>query len=185
MDRRQVTDVLEKIQVYRQSFLVTSALIEEWCRRLAPYDFEDVDKKLDEYFANGDNFGKYPDLYYLIRGLKTSEVKLNPQTLYTRCQLCNSIVEYEQYKKHYHKCNSIEYLCSNSERYFNRKLDRKKIMALSDSEFDKKYWEFCEKLFTVISEGLEKKSLENALLAHKGLQPTFELNDISKELMGK
>ena len=59
MSRKEVSDLLEKIQAYRQSFLITNAVINEWNRVLEPYDYDDVNKKLDEYFKNGDNFGKY------------------------------------------------------------------------------------------------------------------------------
>ena len=58
MDRRQVGDILEKIQIHRQSFLITKPVLNEWTRVLEPYDFEDVDKKLDDYFKDSENFGR-------------------------------------------------------------------------------------------------------------------------------
>ena len=76
MSRKEVSDLLEKIQAYRQSFLITNAVINEWNRILEPYDYDDVNKKLDEYFKNGDNFGKYPDVYYLTKYLKSHDEKI-------------------------------------------------------------------------------------------------------------
>ena len=47
MDRKQVGDILEKVQIHRQSFLITKPVLNEWTRVLEPYDFDDVNKKLD------------------------------------------------------------------------------------------------------------------------------------------
>ena len=76
MSRKEVSDLLEKIQAYRQSFLITNAVINEWNRVLEQYDYEDVDKKLDDFFKNGDNFGRYPDVYYLTKYLKKNRRKI-------------------------------------------------------------------------------------------------------------
>ena len=70
MTRTETKQIVDKIQVYRQSFLITNNVYQEWFRVLELYDYEDVDKKLDEFFQNGDNFGRYPDVYYLTKYLK-------------------------------------------------------------------------------------------------------------------
>ena len=58
MTRTETKQIVDKIQVYRQSFLITNNVYQEWFRILESYDYEDVDKKLDEFFQNGDNFGR-------------------------------------------------------------------------------------------------------------------------------
>ena len=75
MTRQEAISIVDKIQVYRQSFLITNRVYEEWFKVLEPYDYEDVDRKLDEYFRDSDNFGRYPDVYYLTKYLKTIEQK--------------------------------------------------------------------------------------------------------------
>ena len=94
MTRQEVDNLLEKVQAYRQSFLVTKTVIAEWRRVLEPYDNEDVNKKLDDFFKNSEeNFGRYPDVYYLTKYLKRHDEKLKAGINYVRCQLCQQPVE--------------------------------------------------------------------------------------------
>ena len=179
MSRKEVSDLLEKIQAYRQSFLITDAVIHEWNRVLEPYDYDDVDKKLDEYFKNGDNFGKYPDVYYLIKFLKKHDEKLKQGVIYVRCQICKKNIDDTEYKEHYEKCSSIDYLCKMSEKYFDKKLNREKLLNASTNDFKKYYWEFCEKLYDKMEDSnLLKYSLKNAILTHNGFEPEYSLKEL-------
>ena len=49
MTRAETKQIVDKIQVYRQSFLITNNVYQEWFRVLESYDYEDVDKKLDDF----------------------------------------------------------------------------------------------------------------------------------------
>ena len=179
MNRKEVSNLLEKIQAYRQSFLITNTLIREWERILEPYDYEDVNRRLDEYFKNGDNFGKYPDVYYLIKYLKKSEDKLKTGVNYARCHLCQKLVDYMEFNNHYERCSSVEYLCNMSERYFSKKLNKEKLLVANKEEFKKYYWEFCKKLYEKIDDNkLAKHSLKNAILTHDGLKPEYSLKEL-------
>lgn len=182
MSRKEVTNLLEKIQAYRQSFLITNTVFTEWSRILEPYDYEDVDKKLDEYFKDGDNFGRYPDVYYLIKYLKKHDEKLKPGIIYARCQICQNLIDMNNYDEHYDKCSSIDYLCRMSEKYFNKKLNKDKMLNSNKNEFEKYYWDFCEKLVDVIEDSLQKHLLKNSILTHYGQEPEYSLNEISKEM---
>ena len=179
MSRKEVSDLLEKIQAYRQSFLITNAVINEWNRVLEPYDYDDVNKKLDEYFKNGDNFGKYPDVYYLIKYLKSYDEKIKTNGIGARCQICDRIVNIDNYNEHYDRCSSTEYLCNMSEKYFNRKLNKEKLLGANREEFEKYYWEFCKKLYEKIDDNeLIKHSLKNAILTHDGFEPEYSLKEL-------
>lgn len=179
MSRKEVSDLLEKIQAYRQSFLITNAVINEWNRVLEPYDYDDVNKKLDEYFKNGDNFGKYPDVYYLIKYLKSHDEKIKTNGIGVRCQICDRIVNIDNYNEHYDRCSSTEYLCNMSEKYFNRKLNKEKLLGANREEFEKYYWEFCKKLYEKIDDNeLIKHSLKNAILTHDGFEPEYSLKEL-------
>ena len=46
MERIEVNKLIDKIQAFRQSFIKTNSLLEEWAKVLEPYRYEDVDKKL-------------------------------------------------------------------------------------------------------------------------------------------
>lgn len=178
MSRKEVSDLLEKIQVYRQSFLITTNVINEWCRILEPYDSADVNKKLDEYLQNGDNFGKYPDVYYLTKFLKTKEEKLNQNQVYAICPFCKSKVSPEDYQSHYHKCSSIQYLIDVSKKYFCKDLSKTKLRQMSNEDFEKFYWKVCNLLNEKIQDGNLKHSLENAILTHNGLTPKYDLEGL-------
>lgn len=182
MERKQVDKLLNKIIAFRQSFNITDNLFSEWCKILEPYSYEDVDKKLDEYFKDGDNFGRYPDAYYLTRYLKTEEEKSNTQEIKARCSICGKEMPYNDLEEHFDRCSSVDYVCTMSEKYMNKKLDKEKLFALSKSEFDKKYWEFCLILYDKMPDGLLKHCLENALLTHKGQKPRYTLEEIEKEI---
>lgn len=180
MNRKQVADLLEKIQAYRQSFLITDTLIKEWSNILVDYDYEDVNKKLDEFFQNGENFGKYPDVYYLIKFLKKKEEKLKSGVEYLRCRFCGKVVELADYNQHYERCSSAEYLISMSKKYFDKSLNREKLLSCSLSEFEDYYLKFCEKLYEVIEDGLQKHVLKNVILTHSGYAPECDLKELQK-----
>lgn len=179
MSRKEVSNLLEKIQAYRQSFLITDTLIHEWERILEPYDYDDVNRKLDEYFKNGDNFGRYPDVYYLTKHLKKSEDKLKTGVNYVRCHLCQKLVDYTEFNNHYERCSSTEYLCKMSEKYFSKKLNREKLVVADREQFEKYYWEFCKKLHEKIDNNeFIRHSLKNAILTHDGFEPEYSLKEL-------
>lgn len=179
MNRMETQNILNKIKVFRQSFLILKETIEEWTKILEPYDYQDVDKKLDEYFKESNNFGQYPDPYYLIRNLTTISEKEKYREVTIICQICGEKVSHGAYEKHFDRCSSIDYICNMSERFYNKKLDKKELYQMQSDKFDKAYWNFCENLFNKMPDGLEKRALENALLTHKGRKPRFDIEELT------
>lgn len=182
MTRQESISIVDKIQVYRQSFLITNRVYEEWFKVLEPYDYEDVDRKLDEYFRDSDNFGRYPDVYYLTKYLKTIEQKKDDSILHVNCQLCNRKIKYEDYKKHYERCSSADYIVEMAKRYFNQNLSKDKMLESSEKKFQSCYYSFCKKLYEVMPDGFPKHLLENVLLTYEGKEPNLNLQDIAKEI---
>ena len=180
MDKLEVKKILEKIKAFRQSFLITNSLMEEWTKILEPYRFDDVNKKLDDYFKETNNFGQYPDAYYLTRYLRTEEELENKQDIYVRCQLCGKKIIYYDYTKHYDKCLSINYIKRCGEKYLHRKFDENKLWEMNTTKFDELYWKVCEETLKVILDGFEKHSLENAILTHNGKQPKYTIEELNK-----
>lgn len=181
MNRIETQNILNKIKVFRQSFLILKETIEEWTKILEPYDYQDVDKKLDEYFRESNNFGQYPDPYYLSRNLTTKSEKEKYRDVTITCQICGEKVSHGAYAKHFDRCSSIDYLCRMSERFYNKKMDRQELMQLSEITFQKGYWNFCKNLLNLVKDGLEKRALQNAILTHEGLKPLYGIEDLSKE----
>lgn len=182
MTREESTKIVDKIQIYRQSFLITNAVYSEWHRVLSDYDYDDVDGKLDEYFQNGDNFGRYPDVYYLTKYLKKHDEKLKVGVTYVRCHLCQKQFDEIEFEEHYERCSSVDYLCRMSEKHYAKKLNRTKMMNANKIDFEKYYWSFCEKLVDIMEDGLQKHTLTNAILTHRGLAPNFNLQEIYQKL---
>lgn len=182
MNRRETSDLLEKIQAYRQSFLITDAVISEWNKVLEPYDYEDVDKKLDEYFRNGDNFGRYPDVYYLTKYLKKKSEKMQSGHNYVRCHLCGNQVDLAAYDSHFDRCSSVDYVCQMSLKTYGKKLNRAKMMEANKEDFEKYYWKFCEKLVDNVPDKQNKHFLKNSILTHSGFTPELNLNEVLKEV---
>lgn len=182
MDRKQVSEVLERIQANRQSFLITNAVVNEWCNVLAPYDYYDVTKKLDDYFRDSDNFGRYPDVYYLTKYLKTIEEKQIYSVPHSLCQICGQAVKFADYEKHYARCSSIDYLYEMSKRYLDKTLSKEKLKTVDDATFDNYYYSACRAIYNKMPKGFPKHLLENVLLTHEGHEPNYNLDEIVKEM---
>lgn len=185
MTKEESAKIVDKIKIYRQSFLITSELYQEWYRILEPYDYYDVNNKLDNYFRNSDNFGKYPDAYYLVKFLKTIEEKKVLSEPHVICEICKKPLKHENYAKHYERCSSIEYLVEMSKRYLNKNLSRKKLEDTSDTTFNEYYYSTCKLIFDNMPDGFPKHLLENVLLTYKGKKPKCNLDSISKEMSSK
>ena len=181
MTREEASKIVDKVQVHRQSFLITNAVYLEWFRILEPYDYEDVDAKLDEYFKNSENFGKYPDAYYLIKYLKKQSEKLQSGHIYVRCQLCKQTVDLAKYDQHFDRCSSADYLCKMSLEKYDKKLKHENMINADKKQFDDYYWNFCEKVIDDIEDVRQKHSLKNAILTHSGFEPELDLDEIMKE----
>ena len=179
MEKLEVNKLIEKIIVFRQSFLKTKNTLDEWFKILEPYDYSDVDKKLDEYFRESNNFGQYPDPYYLSRNLTTKNEKEKYRNVSVRCQICGEEISHSEYDSHFEKCSSIEYVCDMSKKFFGKELNKQELRKLPNEKFDKAYWNFCEKLNNQMKTGLEKHILENAILTHKGIKPQLNVEEVS------
>lgn len=178
MERVDVKNILNKIKAFRQSFDINNSTLEEWEKILKPYSYKDVEKKLDDYFREGSNFGQYPDAYYLIKYLKTEDEKSRIGEIVVKCQICREKIPYIEYNEHFDRCSSIEFI-KNNEEYLKREFNKEKMWSMNNTEFEKLYWKFCEELLKVIPEGVSKHSLENAILTHNGFSPKYSMNEIS------
>lgn len=182
MEKKDVTRILEKIQAFRQSFLINNSNFNEWAKILEPYRYEDVDKKLDEYFKDATNFGQYPDAYYLTKYLKTEEELSKTQEIKGRCSLCGKEMSYNELEEHYDRCSSIDYVYREARKYLHKTFDKDKMWEMDKQTFDKLYWKVCDELFKVMPNCLQRKCLENAILTHQGKEIKYSVEEIAKEL---
>lgn len=178
MEKRDITRIMSKIKAFRQSFLVTDNIFNEWSKILESYRYEDVDKKLDEYFNSGSNFGQYPDAYYLIKYLKTEEELSKTQEIVVKCSLCGKEILYNDLQEHYDRCSSFDYVYRESKKYLHKTFDKNKLWEMDKEVFEKLYWKVCEELSKIMSNCLQKHCLENAIRTHQGLDPKYTLEEI-------
>lgn len=182
MEKKEVKIIIDKIKAFRQNFDVSNLLIEEWTKILLPYRYQDVDKRLDEYFKENENTLKYPDAYYLTKYLRTEEEINNTQEVYVRCPICSKIMNDHKLHEHYERCSSIEYIERCGRKYLNKVFNRMKMWEMSKDKFEELYWKVCDETFKVIPECLEKHTLENAILTHNGKEPKYSIEELNKML---
>ncbi len=185
MTREEGKKIVDKVQVFRQSFLITQTVYQEWFRVLEPYDYYDVEKKLDDYFRDSDNFGKYPDVYYLTKYLKTEEEKKILSVPHVSCQICKKSVKYEDYQRHYDRCSSVDYVVEMSKRYLDKTFNKDKLMSADDNTFKKFYYSTCKDIYNKMPDGFPKHLLENVLLTYEGKKPNYNLEEVVKEMNTK
>lgn len=166
MTLEETKKVIDKIKIHRLSFgnqLDKSGMENlklEWFRILEPYDYVDVDEKLNEYFRDGDNEGKYPNPYYLVKYLKTSEKKNQTNEYYVICPQCQEYINLSVFDSHYNKCLSMNYVISSMKKYFNKKITREELSVLSDKVFWDKYYELAKRIEEMLPEGIQKDCLK-------------------------
>ena len=180
MNKLETQKLLNKIITFRQSFLIRNNTVKEWLNVLEPYDYEDVDNKLDEYFRDNSGFGQHPDPYCLTKNLTKILDKKDGRNIMIICPLCGEKVLQRDFDESYGKCSSIDYFCRMAWQYFNKVLNKKELKNMSDEQFEKEYWNFCEELYERIPTGVEKRLLELSILSHKGLAIKFKNEDLEK-----
>lgn len=179
MEKKDTLKIINKVKVYRPKFESNDFVVSEWHRVLESYDYEDVDKKLNEYLSDLVNRGRYPDPLYLTKYLKTSADKLNPTEYKIICDGCCKSIRRLEYKTHKERCNSALWLCDMSKKYFNKSLNYVKLMELEKSDFNERYYLFCKRLYELIEDGLEKRALETYIRVHEGKPAQY---DVVKEI---
>lgn len=190
MTIEETEELIDRIRSQRSTFLGhldhngRIKAITEWHRILEPYDAKDVNSRLTDYFMDSNNFGKFPDAYYLIKFLKTAEEKEKICTLNCRCQICGSLVPFEKYDDHFDRCSSIEYITKKRLKYFNKKTNKEELFMLSRFDFGKKYNKFLEKIYELEENPIEKHNIKNYILTNKGFEPDFNIQEVLKHMNG-
>lgn len=176
--------IIRKIKAFRP-FMQTgnsareeTEFLKEWHKVLEPYDYEDVDRKLDEYFRDGDNIGKIPDVYYITKYLKTHTEKFQANGVWIRCPLCQKEMAQSSLNNHYERCSSVNYVYNKTKEYYNKTLNKDKLFAMSKEEFDSTYLRFLKSLISIVHDTTEKSRIEKVYKLLTGETVEITINEM-------
>lgn len=178
MNLDQVITLCGRIRQHRPTFKDGTELWNEWLTFLKKYDNKEVNDSLDMYLRY-DTDKRIPSVIELIKDLMPLEEYRSSNEYKTNCRICGRVLYSSELDKHFDKCSSIDYLYRMSKKYFNKEIEKSSLWKMEDSQFNRIYWNFCEKLVDnpEILE-MEKKSLTNAILTHYEREPKHNINEV-------
>ena len=139
-------------------------LIKEWSSVLSEYDYDDVNRNLDNLLSDKVFLYVPPKLMTMVSGLTKKYKKVDFNKLIHFCKFCkrpfNNINECHS---HEDRCSAINYIESKSKKYNWDFTSQKKAMLyqMTDSDFDKFYNTFLKSVQTITISDTEKKMIEN------------------------
>ena len=180
----ETKSIIQKIKAFRPFFHTGNSPKEQsefmltWHEVLEPYEYEDVNQKVNEYFRDGDNIGKIPDAYYLVKYLRTHIQKREIGDETVQCHVCKNWIPLSNYELHFERCSSVNNIKLKMKKYFNKEIDVHKLMDMPRKEFEIRYLNFIQKIIPKLEDSKEKNSfliLEKAL---KNEKIDFNLNEV-------
>lgn len=171
MTREQTIKLCERIKVNYKNFDSYDSTWDEWFRHLEIYDSEEVNTEFDKYLYRNLDVPerKAPNVLDLIKNINPLPEFTARYIYKTNCSICRRVLKNTQLEKHFDRCSSIDYIYRNAKKYFNQQISKSDLWKLSDEQFEKGYWSFCEKLLNCDDvTPLEKAGLRNAVLSHSG-----------------
>ena len=140
MNREEVVDLFEFLEINYPNFSYSSKTIDTWLSELQMFDVDDVKRNLKELMAE-DLYSKTPPLLSrIIRGLTPKNEKIDfTKTVYF-CSRCNrGFNSKEECDEHFDRCSSIDYVIRETRKWFKKELTRKELFAMADEEFNERY----------------------------------------------
>lgn len=179
MELKDVKTILNRIKVNYPTFVNDDFTRSEWYNELKDYSLNDVMEKLEQHFRSEIYGNSIPKVYFLTKYLTKEKDKGSTKKYIIACSNCGKHISSDEVEQHYERCNSIEYLLKNSEKYFHKKLNREKLEQADEKTFRDYYWNFCEKLLPLVDDNpIFKKSLENKLEIYGGRNPKYTVGEI-------
>ena len=178
MEIKETIKTMERIKQHYQDFIIDDYKIDEWHSELCKYDFKEVNEKIDQHMRN-EQYGQYiPKIYFLTRNLKTLEQKAEKRQYVVICPHCKAKVDYEMYDSHIGRCNSIEYLQQQCERFNLKPIDKDTFRKMPQSQFD----EYYDKVLMFVERKTTDEKELNRLMAIKcsknGQKIQFNINEL-------
>ena len=157
MNKNQINELINIVQIYRPNFELTPDVIKEWKTRLEPYEYIDVFKKLEEWLKDGANDLRIPNPINITKGLRTLKQKEEANNFLQACPICGRFIK--DFDKHFDKCSSVDFISTNYRKYYNSNIDKGRLWNLPENEFKEMYNKFVKQLVAKVEDGNFKQSL--------------------------
>lgn len=108
MQEEEVREIMSIIKSNYQNFSINEEVINEWCRRLSIYDYEDIKHQLDSYLEYGEEPPRINQLTYGVTPKEKKEEKFNG---YVYCSKCGkAYTDLKKVDECYERDLDIEYI---------------------------------------------------------------------------
>lgn len=179
MTIKETNEFMERIKSHYQEFIIDDFKIKEWYKELKNYDYEDINKKLEEHLKSEVYGEQIPKLYFLTKYLIPSEEKGKIFSYSTECTVCGKQVADEEFDNHFKRCSSASAIVRDLKKYYNLNVDYDNLMNMSNETFEKTYIKYLNKMVDAEDLPLFRKKI-----ILKCLYPNIDIdiNELIKEM---
>lgn len=182
MQKKEVINFMERIKSHYQEFIIDEFKISEWYGKLKDYDAEDVNKKLDDHLCNEEYGHSIPKVAFLTKYLTKSADKGKVIHHTIICNICGYSIPDEEYDKHSQRCCEASTVRRDLKKFFNKRIDKDKLMNLSNDEFEKVYQAYLDKILEAPNlPDFRKKIILRCICPDMDI----DVNEIVKEMVQK
>ena len=157
---------MNRIKQHYQEFLIDDGKCEEWYKELKDYNTHEVNDKLEEHLKSEQFGNQIPKIGFLTKYLIKEKEKpqFNITKIKLKCGICGKTILYDDFDKHMERCNSVEYLNFQSQRLYDKEIDKEKYRNLNDEEFNKVYNKVLNKILEITTDKEEQERISNYFL---------------------
>ena len=178
MEIQETIKTMERIKQHYQDFIIDDYKIDEWHSELCKYDFKEVNQKIDQHMRS-EQYGQYiPKIYFLTRDLKTLEQKAEKKEYTVICPHCRAYMDYEKYDRHIERCNSVEFMQQQCDRFNLKPIDKEHFRKMPQVQFDEYYNKVLDLIYRKATDEKELNRLMAIKASGQGKKVQFEINEL-------
>ena len=178
MEIQETIKTMERIKQHYQDFIIDDYKIDEWHSELCKYDFKEVNEKIDQHMRS-EQYGQYiPKIYFLTRNLKTLEQKAEKKEYTVICPHCRAYMDYEKYDKHIERCNSVEFIQQQCDRFELKPIDKEQFRKMPQVQFDEYYNKVLDLIYRKTTDEKELNRIRAIKASGQGKKVQFEINEL-------
>lgn len=141
MSKDQCIEILRLLSLSLPNFNYRdNEVINLWHNIFKDYDYKDVRSKVNECLEEDRFQFNAPTPQFIVRNLQRLEEKKKLNSYKVYCQNCGRLFDsYEEEEKHFDRCMSVDYVITNTKKWFNKELDKKELFNMNDDDFKIRY----------------------------------------------